>query len=55
MEAIMEKRDVGLMLELICPKCRKELWQIAKREYHCGGCNTHYFGEEKKGPDGTSD
>lgn len=47
---LMTKYQAALIRELVCPRCKCELWQLSRFWYHCGVCGEDYNGEEKRGP-----
>lgn len=43
----LTKRQGAMIMELMCPACRKELTPISKIEAHCSHCGAKYLGEVK--------
>lgn len=41
----MTKYQAALVRELVCPWCRRELVELAKRRAHCFHCQVHFVGE----------
>lgn len=46
-DVCLTKYQAALVKELVCPSCRGELVELAKRRSHCFHCNIHYFATEE--------
>lgn len=43
----LTKYQSALVMELVCPYCRKELNEISRTQAHCYPCNAHFYSQEQ--------